>query len=110
MTPPPFAYEGPAALREPIVEALRQVVDPEVALNIVDMGLVRSVTVSEGMLLARVTMTSAACPVADMILEEMEYELELALPDGLLIEIELVWEPPWSPEHMSEGARRLLGG
>lgn len=105
----PFPYEGPEELREPITAALRRVVDPEVALNIVDVGLVYGVTVAQGVLHARVTMTSAACPVTDMLIEEIEAELDRTLPPGLKIHVELVWEPPWTTDRLSDNARRFMG-
>ena len=105
----PFPYEGPEELRKPITAALRRVVDPEVALNIVDVGLVYGVTVAQGVLHARVTMTSAACPVTDMLIEEIEAELDRTLPPGLKIHVELVWEPPWTTDRLSDNARRFMG-
>lgn len=104
-----FPYEGPAELRAPIVAALERVVDPEVALNIVDVGLVYGVTVAAGRAHVRLTMTSAACPVSDMIVEDVESELARALPADLPIGVELVWEPPWTPERLSASARRFMG-
>lgn len=106
---PPFPYEGPQALRQPIIDALRRVVDPEVAMTIVDVGLVYGVTVTGEKLHVLLTMTSAACPVAGVIIEDVETELDRAMPPEFLIEVELVWEPPWTPDHMSERARRFMG-
>ena len=105
----PFPYQGPPSLQRPVVDALTRVVDPEMALTIVDVGLVYGVRVGEGRADVRLTMTSAACPVADVIVEEVEAELERVLPDGLDVAVELVWEPPWTPERMSERARRFMG-
>ncbi|MEO8022945.1 metal-sulfur cluster assembly factor [Polaromonas sp.] len=104
----PFPYEGPGALRLTLLEALRRVVDPELAMSIVDVGLIYGVTVTDEKLHVRLTMTSAACPVADLIIDEVETELDRVAPPELLIEVELVWEPPWSPERMSERARRFM--
>ncbi len=104
----PFAYEGPDALHEPIVEALARVVDPEVALSIVDVGLVYGVTVSDDAVHVRLTMTSAACPVADMLADQVRDELAGVAPPGAAIRVELVWDPPWTPERMSEHARQFL--
>ena len=104
----PFPYEGPEQLRQPIVAALTRVVDPEVALSIVDVGLVYGVTVTDDTLHVLLTMTSAACPVADEILEEVETELDRAAPAALRIEVELVWEPPWTADRMSERAKRFM--
>jgi metal-sulfur cluster biosynthetic enzyme len=104
-----FPYEGPDELRQPIVDALIRVVDPEVALSIVDLGLVYGVTVDPGAAHVRMTMTSAACPVADLILDDVQHELERVLPPGCAIDASLCWEPPWAPDMMSERARRFMG-
>lgn len=105
----PFPYTGPAALRQPVTEALTRVVDPEIAMSIVDVGLIYGVTVSSEKLHVLLTMTSAACPVAEVVVEDIEAELEGVAPPGLPVEVELVWEPPWTPERMSAHARRFMG-
>jgi metal-sulfur cluster biosynthetic enzyme len=106
---PPFPYDGPDALHQPIEAALRRVVDPEVAMSIVDVGLVYGVTVTEERLHVLVTMTSAACPVTEVILDEVAAELDrIALPQ-MAIDVELVWEPAWSTERMSERAKAFMG-
>lgn len=105
----PYLYTGPEALRQPILEALRQVVDPEVALSIVDVGLVYGVTVDDECLHLLLTMTSAACPVTEIIIEDVETHLDRVVPAELKIRVELVWEPPWTPERMSERARGFMG-
>jgi metal-sulfur cluster biosynthetic enzyme len=104
-----FLYDGPQELLPALVGALERVVDPEVALNIVDVGLVYGVVVRDGRVDVNVTMTSAACPVTDTIIEEIESELDRALPADLKIHVELVWEPPWTPDRMSEQARGFMG-
>lgn len=105
----PFPYDGPPDLAPTVLKALRRVVDPEVALNIVDVGLVYGVRVQPGEVHVDVTMTSAACPVADVILGDIGFELDQSLPEGTLVEPHLVWEPPWTPERMSPRARRFMG-
>jgi metal-sulfur cluster biosynthetic enzyme len=105
----PFPYEGPEELRQPVLEALRRVVDPEVALNIVDVGLIYGVTIGEGMVHTLVTMTSAACPVTDVIVGDIENELDAVMPADLLVHVELVWFPPWTPDRMSLSAKRFMG-
>jgi metal-sulfur cluster biosynthetic enzyme len=104
----PFPYAGPPELRQPIADALTRVVDPEVAMSIVDVGLIYGVTVAGERVQVLLTMTSAACPVADLIADEIELELDRVLPPGMQIEVELVWEPPWTPDRMSQRARRFM--
>ncbi len=107
--PSPFPYQGPPQLQQPVVDALMRVVDPEVALSIVDVGLVFGVTVGGDTAHVRMTMTTAACPVTDVIVEEVEHELGSVLPAGCAVEVELCWEPPWTPDMMSARARRFMG-
>ena len=106
--PAPFPYRGDDSLRTPITHALTRVVDPEVAMSIVDVGLIYGVTAEGGKVHVRMTMTSAACPVTDAILDEVETELDRVLPSDWQIEVELLWEPPWTPQRMSERARRFM--
>jgi len=104
-----FPYQGPEALREPIAQALQRVVDPEVAMSIVDVGLVYGVRVDEDAVQVDVTMTSAACPVADVIVDDIEAQLARVVPQRLAIHVDLVWEPGWTPERMSDRARLFMG-
>lgn len=104
-----FTYEGPTDLLPVVVQALERVVDPEVAMNIVDVGLVYGVKVADGRMDVDITMTSAACPVTDIIIEDVENELDKSLPPDLKIHVELVWEPPWTPQRMSAKARSFMG-
>src|SRR5512147_1097998 len=105
----PYPYSGPEEFREPIEAALRQVVDPEVALTIVDVGLVYAVTVTDGLVHVWMTMTSAACPVADVIVAEVNAELARVVPTDFRLEVELVWEPFWTPDRMSPRAKDIMG-
>ncbi|MDE1999089.1 MAG: metal-sulfur cluster assembly factor [Burkholderiales bacterium] len=110
MTDLSFDYQGDPSLREPIAQALYRVVDPEVALSIVDVGLIYAVTVSADKVHVLMTMTSAACPVTDMILDDVESQLDQVVPRHMRIETELCWEPAWSPDRMSPSARRMMQG
>ena len=107
--PPPFAYAGPPELAPAIAAALRRVIDPEMALNIVDLGLVYGVEVRGAEAHVRITMTSAACPVSEMIVDDVVDELEAVLGEGGQAVCDLVWDPPWGPERMSERARSAMG-
>jgi metal-sulfur cluster biosynthetic enzyme len=110
MTATLYEFDAPEMLRAPVLAALRRVVDPEVAMNIVDVGLVYRVALVDGRELhVQVTMTSVACPVADVILEDIERELDRAVPSDLVIRVQLVWEPPWNPDRLSDEARRFMG-
>ena len=104
-----FPYLGDEPLRRPITAALRKVVDPEVAMSIVDVGLIYQVTVADGRVHVLMTMTSAACPVADEIMDEVERELDKVVPPDHRIELELTWEPPWTPECITPQGRVLMG-
>ena len=106
----PYPYRGPASLRHAIDQALREVVDPEVAMSVVDVGLVYDVRVDhDDVVVVTMTMTSAACPVTDAILDDAQDELERALPAGMRVEVRLVWLPAWAPTRMSERARAVMG-
>lgn len=107
--PFPYPYSGPDALREPILVALHHVVDPEVAMTIVDVGLVYGVAVTPERLHVQLTMTSVACPVIDTIVDDVMAELGKVAPEGMAVEVELVWEPPWSTERMSARAKSFMG-
>lgn len=101
-------YHGDEAMREPVTKALRRVIDPELSLTIVDIGLIYGVTVNPDKVHVLMTMTSAACPVTDLLVDEVYAELEQLFPLEVGIEVELVWEPAWTPERMSTKARALM--
>ena len=105
----PYPFEGPEDLREPIRRALTKVVDPEVAMSIVDVGLIYGVEVTPDKVHILLTMTSAACPVTDAIMDDAEAQLDRAVPQHMLVQLELVWEPPWTMDRMSQRARRFMG-
>jgi len=104
-----FPYEGPPEWRDRLLEALRGVVDPEVGLAIVDLGLVYGVALDDRHCGVQLTMTSAACPLGDLIVADAQAALAGVLPEGVTIAVDLVWDPPWTPDRMSERARRIMG-
>ncbi len=106
---PRYEYSGPPELAQAVEEALREVIDPEMALSIVSLGLVYGVELREHHAKARITMTSAACPVSDMIASDVIARLAEALGEGFQVEVEFVWDPPWDPERMSASARAAMG-
>lgn len=90
-------------------DALRQVDDPEVGMNIVDLGLVYNIAVGDSAVFVDVTMTTAACPMADMIMDDMRNAIRPLVPQGTAVEVELVWDPPWTKDMLTEEARLQLG-
>lgn len=87
-------------------EALRAVKDPEAGVNIVDLGLVYEIAVAAAAVRVRMTMTSPACPMGEMILDDVEATLRAVLPAGMRADVELTFTPPWDPSMMSDEARR----
>jgi metal-sulfur cluster biosynthetic enzyme len=92
-----------------VMQALKAVDDPEIGINIVDLGLVyRAERKPEGIEVA-LTVTTPSCPLGDMLVEEAREILHSRFPDAPSVHVELVRSPPWSPDRMSEAARRQLG-
>ena len=96
------------ATRDEVVEALRQVEDPELGMDIVDLGLMYDVEVEGPKVKVIYTLTSMGCPVGPMIDEQIN-EVTRQVPGVEEVETELTWEPPWSPEKMSDDAKFILG-
>ncbi len=106
------AVDGGAGDRLPTVddvrEAIRVVVDPEIGISIVDLGLVYDITVDDGVAKITYTLTSMGCPVGPLIEAQMQQVVSL-LPGLESAEFEMVFKPPWSPELMSDEAKAALG-
>ena len=96
------------ATKEEVVEALRQVEGPELGMDIVDLGLMYEVELENGTVKVIHTLTSMGCPVGPMIQQQID-EVVRALPGVDDVEVELTWDPPWTPEKMSEDAKFILG-
>jgi metal-sulfur cluster biosynthetic enzyme len=96
------------ATREEVVEALRQVEDPELGMDIVDLGLMYDVEVEGPKVKVTYTLTSMGCPVGPMIDEQIG-QVTRQVPGVEEVETELTWDPPWSPEKMSDDAKFILG-
>ena len=89
-------------------EALREVIDPEIGVNIVDLGLVYGIQVSNGAVRITMTMTSPACPLRDYLQDLVESTIAARLPGATHVTVDVVSDPPWSDELMSDAARRQL--
>ncbi len=98
---------GPFA--QTVCDALRQVVDPELGMNVVELGLIYRVDADDAGVLVEMTMTSPGCPMSESIVEDARAMIREALPEVARIDIELVWDPPWTPERMDEQARTFFG-
>ncbi len=94
---------------EDVLEALRSVDDPEVGINIVDLGLVCGVDLNAQRVRVELTMTSPACPMGDLICDQARRAVTALFPVGYPVDVELVWEPFWTPDRMSESAKQTLG-
>lgn len=101
--------QAQAATEERIREALCSVDDPEVGMNIVDLGLVYRIGVAPQRVQVEITMTTPACPMGDMIIDNARRAVVAVLPQNVAVEVALVWEPPWTPDMMSESARQTFG-
>jgi len=100
-TPPP----DPDILRN----ALTRVIDPEVGMNIVDLGLIYDIRVAAEGIEIDLTMTTPACPMSSMIADQVHEVIGTAVPAGTDITVNLVWEPAWNASMMSDHAREHFG-
>src|ERR1700745_2440132 len=102
--PPAARAEDPSI--EDLEEAMRDVVDPELGINVVDLGLVYGIQEADGVAVIDMTLTSAACPLTDVIEDQARAALVGPLVDD--IKINWVWMPPWGPDKITEDGREQL--
>jgi FeS assembly SUF system protein len=102
-------FEGDTAFREPVVAALKTVYDPEIPIDIYELGLIYGVRIAEDRSVrVEMTLTSPACPSAEAM--PLEVKEKIAAIEGLeKVNVDIVWDPPWTPEQMTEAARLALG-
>jgi metal-sulfur cluster biosynthetic enzyme len=105
---PSLGYPRVMPTVEEVVDALRQVEDPELGMDIVELGLLGDVEVEGSTVSVTYTLTSMACPVGPMIQEDIDRVVRL-VPGVEDVKAELTFDPPWSPERMSEDAKFILG-
>jgi FeS assembly SUF system protein len=112
-----FLSEKPAALSgeepggelyEAVIAALKEIYDPEIPVNIYDLGLIYGVEINEGHALVTMTLTTPHCPVAESMPGEVELRVG-SVPGIGDAEVTLVWDPPWNPAQMSDEAKLELG-
>lgn len=96
-------------LKDKVIDALKSVYDPELNINVVDLGLIYNVDVTnQNDVEVTMTLTTPGCPLHDSITRGVRYGIE-AIEETRNVEVNLVWEPAWSPEKMSAEGLRLLG-
>ena len=95
--------------REEVVEALHRVEDPELGMDIVDLGLLYDVEVDGPKVKVTHSLTSMGCPAGAMIQEDIEGVVRGMFPDVEEVELDLTWDPPWTPDRMSDDAKFILG-
>ncbi len=107
----PAPTQGSSAdedLVEAIIVALKEIYDPEIPVNIYDLGLIYNVEVNEGHALVTMTLTTPNCPVAESMPQEVELRVG-SVPGVGDAEVNLVWEPAWDPQKMTDDAKLELG-
>jgi FeS assembly SUF system protein len=101
--------EPGGALYEAVIDALKEIYDPEIPVNIYDLGLIYGVEVAEsGQAVVTMTLTTPHCPVAESMPAEVEMRVA-AVPGIAFADVNLVWDPPWDPQKMSDDAKLELG-
>lgn len=94
--------------KENILEELKKVIDPELNVNIVDLGLIYNIDVKDGEVVITMTLTTPGCPLS-MVFEEWVPEAAKRVEGVKNVRINLVWEPPWSPDKLSDDAKEQMG-
>ena len=95
-------------LYEAVITALKEIYDPEIPVNIYDLGLIYNVEITDAQALVTMTLTTPNCPVAESMPGEVEMRVA-AVPGIMDAEVVLVWEPAWTPVNMTDEARLELG-
>ncbi|MER3404714.1 MAG: SUF system Fe-S cluster assembly protein [Chloroflexota bacterium] len=104
------APAGGTPTEEAILEALKEIYDPEIGINIVDLGLIYGLDITpEGKVKVTMTLTTPACPIGPIIRSQVREVLTRRVPGVKETEVNLVWSPPWTPAMMSEDAKAELG-
>jgi len=107
--PEPGPVEPGGDLYEQVIEALKEIYDPEIPVNIYDLGLIYDVEITpERHAMVKMTLTTPNCPVAESMPGEVELRVG-SVPGVGHAEVELVWDPPWDPQKMSDEAKLELG-
>ncbi len=98
----------PELTKDAVLKKLEEVKDPEMSISIVALGLVYGVKIEKGLVIIDMTLTSPACPVGPLIIESVEESVK-KIPGVKGVTVNLVWDPPWSTDRMSEETKTELG-
>jgi metal-sulfur cluster biosynthetic enzyme len=101
--------DRPMPSEDDVRDALMAVMDPEAGMNIVDLGLVYGVELKSDGVYVTMTMTSPACPATGQVVDEARAAIRRIAPRNARVMVDVVWDPPWTPERMSEMARQTFG-
>ncbi len=105
---PVFETNLPPDRAQKVVEILRQVYDPEIPINVYDLGLIRRIWLEDGVLKIVMTLTAVGCPVAGSIAQEVGYAVQSAVPEAKDVEVEVDFERPWDPTQMTPQGREMF--
>ena len=94
--------------QELIIEALKDVYDPEIPVNVVDLGLIYTVEVADGDVHVEMTLTAPGCGMGDYIAQQAEWRIA-EIDDVEDVQVDMVFDPPWTPDMITEDGKRLLG-
>lgn len=92
-----------------VEEALKDVIDPELGVNVVDLGLIYEVAIDGSDVRITMTLTTPGCPLHESIAEAVDEVVRLMIPGVGAVAVDLVWDPPWTPDRISEQGRWELG-
>jgi metal-sulfur cluster biosynthetic enzyme len=105
---PVFETNLPPDKAQKVVEVLRQVYDPEIPINVYDLGLIRRVWLKDGVLKIVMTLTAVGCPVAGNVTQEVGYAVQSVVPEAKDVEVEVDFERPWDPTQMTPQGREMF--
>ena len=91
-----------------VTSCLEHVIDPELGINIVDLGLIYNIHIHGSKISVDMTLTTPGCPMAGMLAGSVEQAVRQTF-EGTDVEVSLIWDPPWTPDRLSEAARQQLG-
>lgn len=94
--------------QEDVMNVLKQCYDPEIPINIVDLGLIYKVDIQDSTVNVDMTLTAPGCPMHSLIARDVKQKLE-SIPGVGQVNVRVVWDPPWTPDRMAEEARKRLG-